>query len=100
VRNLAGDQHNASLVTPVILAGAHRTARTCILPTPRSLVFVLADAHDAAASPSLEPGEQTAAEEAHANDTVDNRDPNAAQLHLHTARSHITHSTLTCFSFS
>ena len=84
MRNLAGDQQNPSLVAPVIVAGAHRSS-TCILHarilhTARSLVFVLADAHDAAAAESLEPDKQTAREEAHADNTVDDRDPNGAHL--------------------
>ena len=51
-----------------------------ILHTPRSLVFLLADAHDAAAAESLEPAELTAPEGAHAEHIVDYRDPNGAHL--------------------
>ena len=61
--------------------------RTCtwilqarILHTARSLAFVLADAHDVAAAEGLEQDKQTSREEAHADNTVDDRDLNGAHL--------------------
>ena len=55
----------------------------CILHTARSLVFVLADAHDATAVEILEPEEQTAGEEAAdniGNDSDSSEDLSAFQV--------------------
>ena len=84
MRNLAGNQENPSHIAPVLAAGAHRSS-TCILHarilhTPRSLVFVLGGTDDAAAAEQLEPEEQTAGEEADADNTGNDSDSSGAHL--------------------